>query len=158
MVTKPARPTSSAAVKRAGQRPNPSFRAPQVGGRESRLAVPTHPRRTRRSRLRIGASTVWSLLKAQGLDPAPRRTGPTWPQFLKAQAEGIVACDLFHLETVTLRRLHVSFTVEHATRRVRIVGVTAHPTNREIHHTQDRSAPESRPETKTIMNSRTTRE
>jgi putative transposase len=77
---------------------------------------------------RIGASTVWAILQAQGLDPAPRRTGPTWQQFLKAQAEGIVACDLFHLETLTLRRLYVFFTVEHATRRVRIVGVTAHPT------------------------------
>jgi transposase InsO family protein len=77
---------------------------------------------------RIGASTVWSIMKAQGLDPAPRRSGPTWQQFLQAQAEGIVACDLFHIETITLRRLYVFFTVEHATRRVRIVGVTEHPT------------------------------
>jgi putative transposase len=76
----------------------------------------------------IGASTVWSILQAHGLDPAPRRSGPTWQQSLKAQADGIVACDLFHLETITLRRLYVFFTVEHATRRVRILGVTAHPT------------------------------
>jgi transposase InsO family protein len=76
----------------------------------------------------VGASTVWSILHSAGLDPAPGRSGPTWQEFLKAQAEGIVACDLFHLETITLRRLYAFFTVEHATRRVRILGVTAHPT------------------------------
>jgi putative transposase len=77
---------------------------------------------------RVGASTVWSILQDDGLDPAPRRAGPTWRQFLQAQADGIVACDLFHLETITLRRLYVFFTVEHATRRIRILGVTAYPT------------------------------
>jgi hypothetical protein len=77
----------------------------------------------------VGASTVWAIMKAQGLDPAPRRSGPTWQQFLTAQAEGIVACDLFHVDTVLLRRLYVFFTVEHATPRVRIHGVTAHPTD-----------------------------
>jgi putative transposase len=77
---------------------------------------------------RVAASTVWAIIQAEGPDPAPRRSGPTWQEFLTAQAKGIVACDLFHVDTVLLRLLYVFFTVEHATRRVRILGVTARPT------------------------------
>jgi putative transposase len=76
----------------------------------------------------IGASTVWKILYTAGIDPSPRRAGPTWAQFLRAQAQGIVACDLFHLDTVALQRLYAFFLIEHATRRVHILGVTAHPT------------------------------
>jgi transposase InsO family protein len=76
----------------------------------------------------LGPSTVWRILTDAGVDPAPRRSGPTWRQFLTAQAHGILACDLFHVETVRLTRLYGFFVVEHATRRVRILGVTARPT------------------------------
>jgi len=77
---------------------------------------------------RIGASTIWKILKIAGVDPSPQRSGPTWAQFLKTQAHAVLACDLFHLETITLSRLYAFFVVAHATRQVHILGVTAHPT------------------------------
>ena len=76
---------------------------------------------------RVGASTVWRILTVAGLEPAPRRTGPSWREFLTAQADGILAWDLFCLETVALTRLYGFFVVEHASRRVLILGVPGAP-------------------------------
>ena len=76
----------------------------------------------------IAASTVWEILRAAGIDPAPRRPGPTWREFLAAQAHAIIACDFLVMETVLLRRLHVLVFIEHGTRRLHLAGVTAHPT------------------------------
>jgi transposase InsO family protein len=76
----------------------------------------------------VAASTVWKILHRAGVDPAPRRSGPTWKQFLTAQARSIVACDFFTVDTVFLRRLYVLFFIELATRRVYVAGATAHPT------------------------------
>ncbi|MFF3877641.1 hypothetical protein [Streptomyces sp. NPDC001978] len=63
-----------------------------------------------------------------GVDPAPQRTSRSWTRFLKAQATGILAVDVFHVDTVFLRRLFVLFFIEHGTRRVHIAGVTRHVT------------------------------
>ena len=78
---------------------------------------------------RVAASTVWAILHRAGVDPAPRRDGPSWRQFLTAQARGIICCDFLAVETVLLRRLYVLIFVEVADRRVQLAGVTAHPTS-----------------------------
>ena len=76
----------------------------------------------------IAPSTVWEILRAVGTNPAPRRSDPSWRQFLHAQAAGIVAVDFLHVDTVLLRRLHVLVFIEHGTRRMHLGGVTANPT------------------------------
>src|ERR671911_639441 len=76
----------------------------------------------------VAASTVWKILNDAGLDPAPRRAGPSWRQFLSAQAHAILAVDCAHVDTVFQRRLYILVVIEHDRRRVHLAGITAHPT------------------------------
>jgi putative transposase len=78
--------------------------------------------------VRISASTVWEILKTHGTGPAPRRTGPTWSQFLRSQASTILTCDFFTADLLNGTQARVLAVIEHATRRIRILGVTLHPT------------------------------
>src|SRR5450755_1270353 len=78
--------------------------------------------------VKVAASTVWEILKASGINPARRRTGPTWSQFLRSQAEAILACDFFTVDLLDGTQAYVLAVVEHATRRIRILGITLHPT------------------------------
>ena len=75
----------------------------------------------------IAASTVWQILHDAGIGPAPRRAGPTWRQFLTAQAHGILAADFVNVDTVLLRRIYALIVIEHSTRRAHLAGVTARP-------------------------------
>src|ERR1022692_4466257 len=77
---------------------------------------------------RVSASTVWEILRKARIVPSPRRTGPTWSQFLRSQAEAILACDFFTAGLLDGTQAHVLAVIGHATRRIRILGVTQHPT------------------------------
>ena len=78
--------------------------------------------------VKVAALTVWEFLRKAGTDPAPRRAGPTWSQFLRSQAEAILACDFFTADLLDGTQAYVLAVIEHATRRIRVLGVTQHPT------------------------------
>jgi len=75
----------------------------------------------------IAKSTVWQILHDAGIDPAPRRSGPTWKKFLTAQARTMIATDFFHVDTVLLKRVYVLVFIEHGTRRIHLAGITSNP-------------------------------
>jgi transposase len=115
---RPGRPAAAAAIRKLVIRiatDNPTWGHRRVQGELVKLG---HP---------IASSTVWQILHAAGIDPAPRRTGPTWKQFLTTQARGILAVDFVHVDTVLLRRIYALVVIEHGTRRAHLAGITANP-------------------------------
>jgi hypothetical protein len=92
----------------AGQLSNRVFERHRIQGELLKLGITLAP------------STACVILHAAGIDPAPRRSGHTWQQFLRAQATGILAVDFLHADTVTLKRLHVLVFIEHGTRRMHL--------------------------------------
>jgi putative transposase len=97
-------------------RENPRWGYPRIAGELLKLGV------------RISPSTVRRLLLAAGLTPAPRRSGPSWREFLRQQAASVLACDFFTVETISLRRYYVLFFIELGSRRVHLAGCTTNPT------------------------------
>ncbi len=97
-------------------RENPSWGYRRVHGELATLGV------------KVAASTVWEILKSEDIDPAPDRSATTWADFLRSQAEALLACDFIETVTLTGRRQYILAVIEHVTRRVRILGTTAHPT------------------------------
>ena len=75
----------------------------------------------------VAPSTVWQILKGAGISPAPRRDGPGWAEFLRSQAQGIMALDFFTAGLLTGTKVYVLAVIEHGTRRIRVLGATENP-------------------------------
>jgi hypothetical protein len=75
----------------------------------------------------VAPSTVWQILKCAGIVPAPRRDGPGWAEFLRSQAQGILALDFFTTDLLNGTKVYVLAAIERGTRRVRVLGATEHP-------------------------------
>ena len=115
---RPGRPSTAAAIRKRVigiATDNPAWGHRRVQGELVKLGH------------RIAASTVWQILHDAGIGPAPRRTGPTWKQFLTAQGRGILAAGFVHVDTVLLRRIYALIIIEHGARRVHLAGTTANP-------------------------------
>jgi putative transposase len=96
-------------------RENPRWGCLRIKGELAKLGV------------RLSATVIRTLLRRHGLGPAARRSGPTWSEFLRSQARGVLAADFFTVETAWLRTLYVFFVIEVHTRCVHVAGATRRP-------------------------------
>jgi putative transposase len=115
---RPGRPPTPAGVRELVvrlARENPSWGYRRVQGELVGLGV------------RLAASTVWTILKEAGIEPAPRHLERNWGEFLRQQAASLLECDFLTVDTLFLKRFYVLFFIELATRRVHLAGVTTNP-------------------------------
>jgi putative transposase len=115
----PGRPRTRRAIcslVRRLARENPSWGYRRVHGELATLGIT------------VAASTVWEIFKQHGIEPAPERDRQTWAGFLRSQAHAILACDFFTTTALNGGTYYVFAVIEHASRRLRVLGVTAHPT------------------------------
>jgi putative transposase len=77
--------------------------------------------------INLAASTVWTILRDAGIEPAPRRLDSSWTEFLRRQAASILECDFLTVDTVFLKRLYILFFIELQSRRVHLAGISANP-------------------------------
>jgi hypothetical protein len=110
----PIDPAIRALIRRLA-RENPRWGCVRIGGELRKLGI------------RVAATTIRTLLRTARLGPAPRRSGPTWTEFLRTQAHGIIACDCFTVETAWLRTLYILVFIELGSRRIHLSASTAHP-------------------------------
>ena len=91
------------------------------------MGIPADPRRTPGLGITVAPSTVWQILKRTGISWAPRRDGPSWAEFLRSQAQGILALDFFTADLLNGTKVYVLAVIEHGTRRIRILGAAGYP-------------------------------
>jgi putative transposase len=114
----PGRPATGAEIRELVvrlARENPGWGYRRIQGELAGLGV------------KLAASTVWTILKEAGIEPAPKRVGSSWAEFLRAQAASIIECDFLTVDTLFFKRFYVLFFIELATRRVHLAGITTNP-------------------------------